>query len=81
MYLKRRLSKLCVLSSPSFPFPHPVAYQQLLSQQRGLSAFGHTPPLIQAPPTFGAHQPGLRLSAPPTSAPNSGLSAKVTSHI
>uniref|UniRef100_A0A8C2Z4D4 GLI family zinc finger 2 n=1 Tax=Cyclopterus lumpus TaxID=8103 RepID=A0A8C2Z4D4_CYCLU len=42
-------------SLPSFPFPHPInpmAYQQLLSQQRGLSAFGHAPPLIQAPPTF-----------------------------
>uniref|UniRef100_A0A672FQP2 GLI family zinc finger 2b n=1 Tax=Salarias fasciatus TaxID=181472 RepID=A0A672FQP2_SALFA len=48
--------------SPSFPFPHPinpVAYQQLLSQQRGLSAFGHTPPLIQAPPTFPGRQSGL----------------------
>ncbi|KAM8858129.1 zinc finger protein GLI2a [Synchiropus picturatus] len=36
--------------SPSFSFPHPinpVAYQQLLSQQRGLSALGHTPPLVQ----------------------------------
>ncbi|TRY88432.1 hypothetical protein DNTS_018865 [Danionella cerebrum] len=41
--------------SPSFPFPpsiNPVAYQQLLSQQRSLSAFGHTPPLIQAPAAF-----------------------------
>lgn len=65
------------LPSPSFPFPHPMAYQQLLSQQRGLSAFGHTPPLVQAPPTFGAHQPGLGLSSLPTSAPNSNLSAKV----
>lgn len=55
-----------------------MAYQQLLSQQRGLSAFGHTPPLIQPPPTFSAHQPGLGLSALPTSAPNSNLSAKVT---
>ncbi|KAG7232040.1 hypothetical protein INR49_009948 [Caranx melampygus] len=46
--------------SPSFPFPHPInpmAYQQLLSQQRGLSAFGHTPPLIQ--PSFSGRQPGL----------------------
>lgn len=48
--------------SPSFSFPphiNPVAYQQLLSQQRGLSAFGHTPPLIQAPPSsssFSARQ-------------------------
>ncbi|CAB1459194.1 unnamed protein product [Pleuronectes platessa] len=51
--------------SPSFPFPHPInpmAYQQLLSQQRGLSAFGHTPPLIQPPPVFSSRQPGLGLS-------------------
>lgn len=43
------------LISPSFTFPHPitpVAYQQLLSQHRGLSAFGHTPPLIQPSPSF-----------------------------
>ncbi|TSL16079.1 Zinc finger protein GLI2 [Bagarius yarrelli] len=41
--------------SPSFTFSHPitpVAYQQLLSQHRGLSAFGHTPPLIQPTPSF-----------------------------
>ncbi|KAF4086874.1 hypothetical protein AMELA_G00089340 [Ameiurus melas] len=41
--------------SPSFTFPHPitpVAYQQLLSQHRGHSAFGHTPPLIQPSPSF-----------------------------
>uniref|UniRef100_A0A8C9JEW1 GLI family zinc finger 2 n=1 Tax=Panthera tigris altaica TaxID=74533 RepID=A0A8C9JEW1_PANTA len=46
---------------PAFTFPHPinpVAYQQILSQQRGLgSAFGHTPPLIQPSPTFLAQQP------------------------
>ncbi|XP_048028718.1 zinc finger protein GLI2b [Megalobrama amblycephala] len=56
--------------SPSFPFPHsinPVAYQQLLSQQRGLSAFGHTPPLIQPSPTFSSRHP-LSLSALPTPA-------------
>uniref|UniRef100_H2TNN9 GLI family zinc finger 2b n=1 Tax=Takifugu rubripes TaxID=31033 RepID=H2TNN9_TAKRU len=58
--------------SPSFPFPHPMAYQQLLSQQRGLSAFGHTSPLIQPPPTFSAHQLGLGLS----SLPESNLPAK-----
>uniref|UniRef100_A0A8D2ZCM9 C2H2-type domain-containing protein n=1 Tax=Scophthalmus maximus TaxID=52904 RepID=A0A8D2ZCM9_SCOMX len=54
--------------SPSFPFPHPInpmAYQQLLSQQRGLSAFGHTPPLIQPPPAFSSRQPGLGLSSLP----------------
>lgn len=47
--------------SPAFTFPHPInpmAYQQILSQQRGLgSAFGHTPPLIQPSPTFLAQQP------------------------
>ncbi|XP_048224891.1 zinc finger protein GLI2 isoform X2 [Perognathus longimembris pacificus] len=47
--------------SPAFTFPHPinpVAYQQILNQQRGLgSAFGHTPPLIQPSPTFLAQQP------------------------
>ncbi|XP_067372296.1 zinc finger protein GLI2a isoform X3 [Channa argus] len=46
--------------SPSFSFPHPinpVAYQQLLSQQRGLNAFCHTPPLIQpTPSSFSARQ-------------------------
>ncbi|XP_070814169.1 zinc finger protein GLI2-like [Chaetodon trifascialis] len=64
--------------SPSFPFPHPinpVAYQQLLSQQRGLSAFGHTPPLVQPPPPFSARQPGLGLSSLPASA-HSDLSSK-----
>ncbi|XP_036905758.1 zinc finger protein GLI2 [Sturnira hondurensis] len=47
--------------SPAFTFPHPInpmAYQQILNQQRGLgSAFGHTPPLIQPSPTFLAQQP------------------------
>ncbi|XP_038578125.1 zinc finger protein GLI2-like isoform X2 [Micropterus salmoides] len=65
--------------SPSFPFPHPInpmAYQQLLSQQRGLSAFGHTPPLIQPPPTFSSRQPGLGLSSLPASAHNSDLPSK-----
>ncbi|XP_040888150.1 zinc finger protein GLI2-like [Toxotes jaculatrix] len=65
--------------SPSFPFPHPInpmAYQQLLSQQRGLSAFGHTPPLIQPPPTFSGRQPGLGLSTLPASGHNSDLTSK-----
>ncbi|XP_039998122.1 zinc finger protein GLI2-like [Xiphias gladius] len=65
--------------SPSFPFPHPInpmAYQQLLSQQRGLSAFGHTPPLIQPPPTFSSRQPGLGLSSLTASAHNSDLTSK-----
>lgn len=55
-----------------------MAYQQLLSQQRGLSAFGHTSPLVQPPPTFSAHQLGLGLSSLPTSAPDTNLPAKVT---
>ncbi|XP_051938955.1 zinc finger protein GLI2a [Hippocampus zosterae] len=63
--------------SPSFSFPHPinpVAYQQLLSQQRSLNAFGHTPPLIQPPPSsFSARQHSL--TTPPMSAShNSGNS-------
>ncbi|KAF7663412.1 hypothetical protein LDENG_00210860 [Lucifuga dentata] len=57
--------------SPSFSFPHPinpVAYQQLLSQQRGLSAFGHTPPLIQqSPSSFSARQHPLTASSMSTS--------------
>lgn len=71
---------LLLLYSPSFPFPHPInpmAYQQLLSQQRGLSAFGHTPPLLQPPHTFTRHQPGHGLSSLPSSSNNSSLPAKV----
>ncbi|KAK5847454.1 hypothetical protein PBY51_016578 [Eleginops maclovinus] len=50
--------------SPSFPFPHPLtplAYQQLLThhQRGGLGAFGHTPPLLQPPPSFCSRPPGL----------------------
>ncbi|XP_036401764.1 zinc finger protein GLI2a [Megalops cyprinoides] len=59
--------------SPSFTFPHPInpmAYQQILSQQRGLSAFGHTPPLIQPSPTFSARSHPLGISALPTVAHN-----------
>uniref|UniRef100_A0A8D0DC75 GLI family zinc finger 2a n=1 Tax=Sander lucioperca TaxID=283035 RepID=A0A8D0DC75_SANLU len=52
--------------SPSFSFPHPinpVAYQQLLSQQRSLNAFGHTPPLIQpSASSFSARQHPLPAS-------------------
>ncbi|XP_028255109.1 zinc finger protein GLI2-like [Parambassis ranga] len=66
--------------SPSFPFPHPInpmAYQQLLSQQRGLSAFGHTPPLIQpAAASFSSHQASLGLSSLPSSAHSSDLTSK-----
>ncbi len=69
-----RADLLLLCCSPSFPFPHPinpVAYQQLLSQQRSLSAFGHTPPLLQPPPSFSSRHP-LSLSAlqtPAASAP------------
>ncbi|XP_076879633.1 LOW QUALITY PROTEIN: zinc finger protein GLI2b [Brachyhypopomus gauderio] len=60
--------------SPQFPFPHPinpVAYQQLLSQQRGLSAFGHTPPpLLQASPAFSPRQLPLGVSSLPTATHN-----------
>lgn len=59
--------------SPTFSFPHhinPVAYQQLLSQQRSLNAFGHTPPLIQqSPSSFSARQHPL--TASPMSSHNS----------
>ncbi|CAL8283424.1 unnamed protein product, partial [Gadus morhua 'NCC'] len=51
--------------SPSFAFPHPInpmAYQQLLSQQRGLSAFGHTPPLLQPAPSYSSRHVGLGLN-------------------
>ncbi|XP_028249686.1 zinc finger protein GLI2a [Parambassis ranga] len=62
--------------SPTFSFPHPinpVAYQQLLSQQRGLNAFGHTPPLIQpSPSSFSARQHPLNTS--PMSTHNSSNS-------
>ncbi|XP_053732941.1 zinc finger protein GLI2a isoform X2 [Synchiropus splendidus] len=54
--------------SPSFSFPHPinpVAYQQLLSQQRGLNALGHTPPLMQpAAAPFCARQHALTAASP-----------------
>ncbi|TRY84838.1 hypothetical protein DNTS_002281, partial [Danionella cerebrum] len=52
--------------SPSFTFPHPitpVAYHQLLSQQRGLNAFGHTPPLLQPPPVLSSRQQTLGTTA------------------
>ncbi|XP_024281703.1 zinc finger protein GLI2 [Oncorhynchus tshawytscha] len=70
--------------SPSFTFPHhinPMAYQQLLSQQRGLSVFGHTPPLIQPPPTFSSRQSALGLSSLPPASHNhnNGSQSKNTS--
>ncbi|KAM7105076.1 zinc finger protein GLI2 isoform 1-T2 [Molossus nigricans] len=68
--------------SPAFAFPHPinpVAYQQILSQQRGLgSAFGHTPPLIQPSPTFLAQQP-LALTAINTTPTQLGSSSNCLS--
>ncbi|XP_057707994.1 zinc finger protein GLI2a isoform X1 [Corythoichthys intestinalis] len=64
--------------SPSFSFPHPinpVAYQQLLSQQRGLNAFGHTPPLIQQPPSsFSARQHSL--ATPPMSSSHNSTNSE-----
>ncbi|XP_054641983.1 zinc finger protein GLI2-like [Dunckerocampus dactyliophorus] len=65
--------------SPSFAFPHPintVAYQQLLSQQRGIGAFSHTPPLIQPPAIFPGRQSGLGLSSLSSTAHTSDLIAK-----
>ncbi|CAH2305042.1 zinc finger GLI2 [Pelobates cultripes] len=62
--------------SPAFSFPHPinpVAYQQLLSQQRSLSSsFGHTP-LIHPSPTFASRQHGAlpSTSSAPAAANNS----------
>ncbi len=53
--------------SPSFTFPHPitpVAYHQLLSQQRGLNAFGHTPPLLQPSPSLSTRQTLVTAAAP-----------------
>ncbi|KAL2081009.1 hypothetical protein ACEWY4_022862 [Coilia grayii] len=74
--------------SPSFTFPHPitpVAYQQLLSQQRGLSAFGHTPPLLPQPSASASasiasrQQPPLGATAaphPPTNTSAQGESVQ-----
>ncbi|XP_072542241.1 zinc finger protein GLI2a [Salminus brasiliensis] len=64
--------------SPSFTFPHPitpVAYQQLLSQQRGLSAFGHTPPLLQPSPPFSSRQQPLGGAAAHSTSSNPSLEA------
>ncbi|XP_068102251.1 zinc finger protein GLI2 [Hyperolius riggenbachi] len=58
--------------SPAFTFPHPinpVAYQQLLNQQRSLSStFGHAP-LIHPSPTFASRHPGSLCLSNPASAP------------
>ncbi|KAM4698520.1 zinc finger protein GLI2 [Rhinophrynus dorsalis] len=64
--------------SPAFSFPHPInpmAYQQLLSQQRSLSSsFGHTP-LIHPSPTFASRQQGALTSTNPANAPHSNSSS------
>ncbi|XP_057192696.1 zinc finger protein GLI2a isoform X2 [Triplophysa rosa] len=52
--------------SPSFAFPHPItpiAYHQLLSQHRGLNAFGHAPPLLQPTPSLSSRQQTLVAAA------------------
>ncbi|KAK6485281.1 zinc finger protein GLI2a isoform X1 [Huso huso] len=65
--------------SPAFAFPHPInpmAYQQILNQQRGLSsAFGHTPPLIQPSPSFVTRQHMTGISCLPTPAHNNNNSS------
>ncbi|KAI4902572.1 hypothetical protein NFI96_033932, partial [Prochilodus magdalenae] len=64
--------------SPSFTFPHPitpVAYQQLLSQQRGLSAFGHTPPLLQPSAPFSSRQQPLGGATTHSTSSNPGTEA------
>lgn len=77
LFHKITISPFFFSLSPSFSFPHPinpVAYQQLLSQQRGLNAFGHTPPLIQpSPSSFSARQHPLTTS-PMTASHNSSNS-------
>ncbi|XP_072274022.1 zinc finger protein GLI2 [Pyxicephalus adspersus] len=64
--------------SPAFTFPHPInpmAYQQLLSQQRSLSStFGHAP-LIHPSPTFTSRQPISLSTASPAPAPASNGSS------
>uniref|UniRef100_A0AAY4C6F3 C2H2-type domain-containing protein n=1 Tax=Denticeps clupeoides TaxID=299321 RepID=A0AAY4C6F3_9TELE len=65
--------------SPTFTFPHPitpVAYQQLLSQQRSLSTFGHTPPLSHATPSFPIRQ---QLAGAPSSHPTSNTTSTESS--
>ncbi|XP_066543709.1 zinc finger protein GLI2a [Amia ocellicauda] len=70
--------------SPAFTFPHPInpmAYQQILNQQRGLSsAFGHTPPLIQPSPTFATRQHLVGIPSLPTAAHNSNNNSSADSN-
>lgn len=52
-----------------------MTYQQILTQQRGLSsAFGHTPPLIQPSPTFPPRQHMAVISVNPSPAQSSSNS-------
>ncbi|XP_071978154.1 zinc finger protein GLI2 isoform X1 [Engystomops pustulosus] len=57
--------------SPAFSFPHPInpmAYQQLLNQQRSLSStFGHSP-LIHPSPTLALRQQGCVPASSPVPA-------------
>lgn len=67
------------LSSPSLGFPHPinpVAYQQLLSQQRGLNAFGHMPPLIQPSTSFFSARQHPLATPPMTTGAHSNASSE-----
>ncbi|KAM3916809.1 LOW QUALITY PROTEIN: zinc finger protein GLI2 [Leptodactylus fuscus] len=63
--------------SPAFSFPHPInpmAYQQLLNQQRSLSStFGHSP-LIHPSPTFVSRQQGCVPASSPAPAPTNTTS-------
>lgn len=64
--------------SPAFSFPHPInpmAYQQLLNQQRSLnSTFGHNP-LIHPSPTFAPRQQGCVPASSPAPAPTNSSNA------
>ncbi|XP_066431443.1 zinc finger protein GLI2 [Eleutherodactylus coqui] len=64
--------------SPAFSFPHPInpmAYQQLLNQQRTLnSTFGHSP-LIHPSPTFASRQQGCVLTSSPAPVPTNSSNA------
>ncbi|XP_028663891.1 zinc finger protein GLI2a isoform X1 [Erpetoichthys calabaricus] len=70
--------------SPAFTFPHPInpmAYQQILNQQRSLSAaFGHTPPLIQPSPTFASRQHVAGISTLPSPSHNNNASSNSDSN-
>uniref|UniRef100_A0A8C2H1K0 GLI family zinc finger 2a n=1 Tax=Cyprinus carpio TaxID=7962 RepID=A0A8C2H1K0_CYPCA len=70
--------------SPSFTFPHPitpVAYHQLLSQQRGLNAFGHTPPLLHPSPSLSTRQTLVTAAALTNNNSNAGGDPAVSSTV